>query len=87
MTVLANAPESDCPPTLCVMSGMRVLLDFSFRRGRGVRYQRKRRLFFGGKCDCTDKTGGIHHVGLMTDDGYNMFNALKKWHKYQKGSF
>ncbi|KAJ4286069.1 hypothetical protein N0V90_013416 [Kalmusia sp. IMI 367209] len=44
-------------------------------------------VFFGGKCDCNNNPGGIHHVGLMMDSGYNMFNALKTGTKIRKDNF
>jgi hypothetical protein len=34
-------------------------------------------VFFGGKCDCSNNPESIHHVGIMMDSGYNMWNALK----------
>ncbi|KAF2476666.1 uncharacterized protein BDR25DRAFT_156457, partial [Lindgomyces ingoldianus] len=34
-------------------------------------------VFFGGKCDCANNPEGIHHVGLMMNSGYDMWNALK----------
>jgi hypothetical protein len=44
-------------------------------------------VFFGGKCDCENNPAGIHHVGLMMDDGYTMWNALKTGTKIRKDNF
>jgi len=44
-------------------------------------------VFFGGKCDCKNNPGGIHHVGLMMDNGYTMFNALKTGTKIRTDNF
>jgi cell wall-associated NlpC family hydrolase len=44
-------------------------------------------VFFGGKCDCENNPAGIHHVGLMMDDGFTMFNALKTGTKIRTDNF
>ncbi|KAF2877119.1 hypothetical protein BDV95DRAFT_601534 [Massariosphaeria phaeospora] len=44
-------------------------------------------VFFGGKCDCANNPEGIHHVGLMMDDGHTMWNALKTGTKIRKDNF
>ncbi|KAF1949896.1 hypothetical protein CC80DRAFT_483556 [Byssothecium circinans] len=44
-------------------------------------------VFFGGKCDCEKNPDGIHHVGLMMDSEYTMFNALKTGTKIRKDNF
>ncbi|KAL5336037.1 hypothetical protein BJX70DRAFT_373675 [Aspergillus crustosus] len=35
-------------------------------------------IFFGGECD-SNKSGSIHHVGLMIDAGDRMWNAPNDW--------
>lgn len=44
-------------------------------------------VFFGGKCDCENNPQGIHHVGLMMDSGWTMWNALKTGTKIRKDNF
>ena len=44
-------------------------------------------MFFGGACDCESDPQSIHHVGLMLDSGYNMWNALKTGTKVRKDNF
>ncbi|KAF2009325.1 hypothetical protein BU24DRAFT_468295 [Aaosphaeria arxii CBS 175.79] len=44
-------------------------------------------VFFGGKCDCANDPEGIHHVGLMMNSGYDMWNALKTGTKVRKDNF
>ncbi|KAF2192092.1 hypothetical protein K469DRAFT_653318 [Zopfia rhizophila CBS 207.26] len=44
-------------------------------------------VFFGGKCDCANNPAGIHHVGLMMDSGWKMFNALKTGTKIREDNF
>ncbi|KAF2260431.1 hypothetical protein CC78DRAFT_472976 [Lojkania enalia] len=44
-------------------------------------------VFFGGACNCKTNPAGIHHVGLMMDSGYNMWNALKTGTRIRKDNF
>ncbi|KAK3331423.1 putative NlpC/P60-like cell-wall peptidase [Apodospora peruviana] len=45
-------------------------------------------VFFGGyNCDCADHRDSIHHVGLMMDSGWRMWNALKTGTKVREDSF
>ncbi|KAF2000204.1 hypothetical protein P154DRAFT_382977, partial [Amniculicola lignicola CBS 123094] len=44
-------------------------------------------VFFGGKCDCKNNPKSIHHVGLMMDSGWTMWNALKTGTKIRKDNF
>ncbi|KAF2201503.1 hypothetical protein GQ43DRAFT_415666 [Delitschia confertaspora ATCC 74209] len=44
-------------------------------------------VFFGGACDCASNPEGIHHVGLMMDSDYSMWNALKTGTNVRKDNF
>ncbi|KAF2279364.1 uncharacterized protein EI97DRAFT_370485 [Westerdykella ornata] len=50
-------------------------------------------VFFGGspsdenRCNCNTDRQGIHHVGLMMDSGWTMWNALKTGTKIRKDNF
>ncbi|KAF2752095.1 hypothetical protein M011DRAFT_454933 [Sporormia fimetaria CBS 119925] len=50
-------------------------------------------VFFGGakndenRCNCKNDKQGIHHVGLMMDSGWTMWNALKTGTKIRKDNF
>lgn len=44
-------------------------------------------VFFGGKCDCENNPAGIHHVGLMMNDGWDMWNALKTGTRIRHDNF
>ena len=44
-------------------------------------------VFFGGECDCLNDPNGIHHVGLMMDSEYTMWNALKTGTNVRKDNF
>ncbi|KAF2632819.1 hypothetical protein BU25DRAFT_487236 [Macroventuria anomochaeta] len=44
-------------------------------------------VFFGGACDCKSNPKGIHHVGLMMDSKYNMWNAFKTGTNVRKDNF
>jgi hypothetical protein len=59
-------------------------------RDRKVKWANRRAgdaVFFGGKCDCESNPEGIHHVGLMMDNGHSMWNALKTGTKVRKDNF
>ena len=66
--------------------------DTSLIRSRKVPFSQRRKgdlVFVGGacKCDTEEHRQGIHHVGIMMDSGYNMWNALKTGTNVRKDNF